>query len=200
MPMIEPASVICEAPWRRDAEVGDLQPRLVGLDLLVGRDEHVVRLDVAVDDPVPVREAERLQQLLRVGDRRVDRERAARHDQLLEAAPLDHLHGDVVGALRLAAVVDGDDVRMREPGGRLRLAPEALDEEVVLRVALVQDLDGDAAAELLVLGEVDVGHAAGAELPQDPVAAVEERVDEGVRDAGHGGFLEVRRFSRGPLR
>ena len=171
-----------------DAEVGHLQPRLVGLDLLVGRDEHVVRLDVAVDDPVAVGEAERLEQLLRVGDRRVDRKSAPRHDQLLEAAPLDHLHRDVVGALGLAAVVDGDDVWMGKPGGRLRLAAEPFDEEVVLRVALVQDLDGDAATELLVLGEVDVGHAAGAELPQDPVAAVEECVDEGVRDAGHGEF------------
>ena len=115
----------------RDAEVGHLQPRLVGFDLLVGRDEDVVRLDVAMDDPVPVREAERLEQLLGIGDRRFDRERAARHDQLLEAAALDHLHGDVVRALGLAAVVDGDDVRVGEAGGRLRLAPEALDEEVV---------------------------------------------------------------------
>ena len=57
-----------------------------------------------------------------------------------------------------------------------------------LRVALVQDLDRDAAAELLVLGEVDVGHAAGAELAQDPVAAVEERVDEGVREPAMANF------------
>ncbi len=173
----------------RDAEVGHLQPRLVRLHLLICRDEHVVRLDVAVDDPVPVREAERLEQLLRVRDGGSDRERAARHDQLLEAAALDHLHGDVVRPLGLAAVVDGDDVRVREAGRGLRLAPEALDEEVVAGVAVVEDLDGDAAPELLVLGEVDVRHAAGAELSQDPVAAVEERVDEGVRGAGHRGIF-----------
>ena len=170
----------------RDPEVGHLQPRLVRLHLLVGGDEDVVRLDVAMDDPVAVREAEGLEELLGVPDRGVHRERAVGHDQLLEAAALDHLHRDVVRPLGLAAVVDGDDVRVREAGGRLRLAAEALDEEVVAGVALVEDLDRDAAPELLVLGEVDVGHPAGAELAQDPVATVEERVDQGVREARHG--------------
>jgi GAF domain-containing protein len=156
--------------------------------VLVGGDEDVVRLDVPVDDPVAVREAKGLEQLLGVADRRADRERAAGHDQLLEAAPLDHLHGDVVRALGLAAVVDGDDVRMGEARRRLRLAPEALDEEVVVRVAVVEDLDRDAAAELLVLGQVDVRHAPGAQLPEDPVPAVEERVYERVGGTGHCGI------------
>ena len=61
-----------------------------------------------------------------------------------------------------------------------RLAPEALDELVVVRVPLVEDLDGDPATELLVLREVDVGHAPAAELPGDPVARGEERSVERV--------------------
>ena len=60
------------------------------------------------------------------------------------------------------------------------LAPEALDELLVVRVARVQHLDGDPAAELLVLGEVDVGHAAAAELARDAVAPREEGAGEGV--------------------
>jgi hypothetical protein len=155
----------------RDAEVRHLQPLA---------DEDVVRLDVPVDDPVPVRKPERLEHLVRVGKRGRDRERPTRHDQLLEAAPLDDLHRDVVGAFRLAAVVHRDDVRMRERRGRLGLAPEALDEEIVVRVTLVQNLDRDPAAEILVLGEVDVRHAARPELADDAVAAVEEGVDERV--------------------
>src|SRR5207344_620295 len=87
---------------------------------------------------------------------------------------------DVVGVFGLAAVVDRDDVRMVERGRVLRLAPEALDELVVVPVAAVEDLDRDAAPELLVLGEVDVGHPTRAELALDPVAPVEQRVDEGV--------------------
>ncbi len=139
-----------------------------------------MRLDVAMDDPVPVREAERLEDLVGVRERLRDRKRAARHDELLEAPALDHLHRDVVGALGLAAVVDRDDVRMRKGRGRLGLSAEALDEEIVVRVAIVQDLDRDAAAEVLVLGEVDVCHPAGAELAHDAVAAVEKSVDERV--------------------
>ena len=45
---------------------------------------------------------------------------------------------------------------MRQARRVLGLAAEALDELLVVRVAVVEDLDRDAAAELLVLGEVDV--------------------------------------------
>ena len=82
-------------------------------------------------------------------------------------------------------------VRVRQPGGVGRLAPEPLDELVVVRVALVEDLHRDAATELLVLREVDVGHPATAELPADPVAGGEERSVERVL-GGHENFLEVR--------
>ena len=83
----------------------------------------------------------------------------------------------------------------------LRLAAEALDELVVVRVAAVEDLDRDPAAELLVLGEVDVGHPAGPELALDPVAPVEEGVDERVayrhgRLKGRDTLTGARSFSR----
>ena len=129
-------------------------------------------------DPVPVREAERREDLARVLDGDVDRCGAAADDQLLERAAVEELHRDVVGVLGLAAVVDRDDVRMVERGGVLCLAAEPLDELVVVPVAAVEDLDGDPAAELLILGEVDVGHPAGAELALDAVAPVEKGVDE----------------------
>ena len=163
----------------RDAEVHHL-------DAALAVDDHVVRLDVAVHDPVPVREAQRREDLARVVDRDPERRRAARDEQLLQRPALDVLHRDVVGALGVAAVVDRDDVRMREPGGVLGLAPEPLHELLVAGVAVVEDLDRDAAAELLVHGEVDVRHPSGAELPADQIAPVEERVDEVVAWR-HGG-------------
>ena len=73
---------------------------------------------------------------------------------------------------------------MREARGVLRLAAEPLDELVVAGVPVVQDLDRDAAPEFLILGEIDVRHSAGAELPHDAVAPVEERVDQRVGN-GH---------------
>ncbi len=160
-------------PGAGDAEVHHLQPP-------VRCDRDVVRLDVAVDDAVAVREPERREDLACVVDRDRDRRRTARDQELLEGAALQVLHRDVVGALGLAAVVDRDDVRMRQPGRVLRLAAEALDELLVLRVAVVEHLQRHAAAQLLVLGEVDVRHPAGAQLADHLVAAVENLVDEGV--------------------
>ena len=58
---------------------------------------------------------------------------------------------------------------------------EALDELLVLCVAVVERLDGDAPTELLVLREVDGRHAARAELSHDEVAAVEDLVGLGCR-------------------
>ena len=73
------------------------------------------------------------------------------------------------------AVVDADDVGVLEPGGRLGLAAEALDELGVLGEAAVQQLQRDLAPELLVLGEEHVGHPARAEPRDEPVAAVDQR-------------------------
>ena len=173
MPMIAPSSVISARAGPGDAEVRHLDDAL-------GVDDDVVRLDVAVDDAVAVRVAQRREDLARVRDRDRNRAEAARADQLLQRASLDVLHDDVVRAVVLAAVEDRDDVRVREPRRVRRLAPEALDELVVVRVARVQHLDRDPSAELLVLGQVHVGHAAAAELARDAVAAGEEGAGEGV--------------------
>ena len=79
---------------------------------------------------------------------------------------------------------------MREARRVLGLAAEALDELLVAGVALVQDLDRDATAEHLVLGEIDVRHAAHAELALDAVAPVEKCVDQRVGNS-HGVTLRV---------
>jgi hypothetical protein len=166
----------------RGGTAGD--PEVGHLHASVAVDDDVVRLDVAVHDPVPVRVRERCEDLARVLDDDARRGRAPRHDELLDVAAVEELHRDVVRPLRLAPVVDRDDVRVRERGGALRLAAEPLDELVVARVALVEDLDRHAPAEHLVLGEVDVRHAAAPDPLEDPVAPVEERVDQRVGD-GH---------------
>ena len=155
MPTIVPASVISECAGAGDPEVGDLRLALVV-------DDHVLRLDVAVDDPAPVRVAERLQDLLGEVDRDVRRQRAALAHELLQRAPVDQLHRDVGRPVPLGAVEDADDVRVREPRRGLRLAPEALAELRVLGEAPAQQLQRHAAAEHLVLGAPDLGHAARA--------------------------------------
>ena len=153
-----------------DPEVGDL-----GAALVV--DHHVLRLEVAVHDPALVREASAAQDLHREVDRdRLGSSGPRSRTTSLSVRPVDVLHRDVVGAVPLAAVVDADDVRVLQPGGGRRLAAEALDELRVLGEAAVQQLERDRRPSCWSSAQVDVGHAAGAEPLDDPVAAVDERV------------------------
>ena len=71
---------------------------------------------------------------------------------VLEVVALEQLHGHVDLALLLAEVVDGDDVRMVEAGGGLRLALEALAQLVVGADGGRHRLDGDVAVEDGVVG------------------------------------------------
>ena len=160
-----------------DAEVGHLEDA-------VGADQHVVRLDVAVDDAAPVRVLEPGQRLLGVADRLALGQRRVGVDLVLQRLAVDVLHRDVVLAAGLAAVVDGDDVGVRQAGRRPGLPAEALDEPLVARVPLGQDLDGDPAVERLVGGEVDVGHPARSDPSLKAVPAVEQLSDAVV--GGHG--------------
>ena len=93
--------------------------------------------------------------------------------QIGGGGPVDVLHDDVVAvALRILAGVEHlDDVRVLEPGGRERLAPEARDEVLVLGEVLGEQLDRHRALEHRVGGQEDRRHAARAEPAVDPVAA-----------------------------
>ena len=101
----------------RQPEVEDLHPA-------VGGEEDVVGLEVAVDDPRPVRRRQA------VGDGCADLRRLAPAERttlepLAQGLALEQL-GDRVGdAILGAEIVDGEDVRMVEPGDRLGLALEA---------------------------------------------------------------------------
>jgi hypothetical protein len=162
VPITEPAWVISETR-AGDAEIGDR-------GLAVGVDDHVLRLQVAMDDAVAVGEAGPLEHLANQPDRLLGGEAGV--DQLLQRAALQVLHGDVIGAVDLAAVEDGDDVGVLEARSRLGLAAEALDELAVLGEAGVQHLERDLALQVRVVGQPDIGHPAGADLAQHPVAAV----------------------------
>ncbi len=114
-----------------------------------------------------------------IGDRRVDRtigtHASFAAEDLGEAAPVDVLHDDVVGAGGLAPVVDADDVRVVEVRRGLRLTPEALDERRVLRELGEEHLERDRAVEQLVSGQEDVGHAS----PTDPALQLVALVQNG---------------------
>jgi hypothetical protein len=59
-----------------------------------------------------------------------------------------------------------------------RFLYEALAEVVVLGRLLVEDLDRDLATERLILGQIDLGGAAGSERLQDAVPLVQDPFDD----------------------
>ena len=63
---------------------------------------------------------------------------------------------------------------MVEAGGGLGLAAEPLHEGLVLDEALEQHLERYAAAKSGVLGQVDVGHAAAAQLAEHAIAVIDQ--------------------------
>ncbi len=132
-------------------------------------DEDVGRLDVAVDEPGDVRGVEGGGDLAADVEHPVGAEAALLAQDRGEVRPGDVLHGDVEQAVDLARVVDRDDVGMRERGGDARLAQEALAEVRVVGQIGRDDLQRGAAAQGLVLGQVDDAHAAPTDAVLDPV-------------------------------
>jgi len=132
----------------RQAEIQNLDERLAG-------DQHVRRLDVAVDDPALVGFLQRLRNLDCIIERLVQLQgpvlnplfqglaRVVSHDQ-------KHL---AVG--RLVDVVDGADVRVVERRSGLCLDDEAFLCGTIAGEIRRQDLDGHGTPQPLVFGAVD---------------------------------------------
>jgi hypothetical protein len=83
---------------------------------------------------------------------------------------------------------------MLEARGGLCLATEALDEGLAPGQLTVEDLDGDASAQPLVLGDIDIGHAAAGEVRDQCVAPCEDVL--GFHDFGAHGTGDTANRSR----
>ena len=94
----------------------------------------------------------------------------------LRVRPAQVLHRDVVGALVLAAVEDADDVRVLEPGGGEASRRKRSTNSWSCAKRRWSTLSATCAAELGVLGAVDVRHPRRSRYGAHPVAAVDERV------------------------
>ena len=163
----------------RDAEVEQLDEIRGAAELL---EKHVLGFEIAVDDPLLVRDGERAQDLLH------DVHRAPFLDRTLlevvdERSPLEQLHHQEprLAALRVFAemkVEDLNDVRVPEPTGGFGLATEALQAQRVIRELGEHHLDRDALVELVAYRLVHRAHPADADLADHAVFAREGSTDQ----------------------
>ena len=143
--------------------------------------QDVLRLDVAMHDAAAMGVVERTRHLGGNADRIRNRELLVPRQPVAEGLALDVGHDveqqsgvvrrEGVGSRHAghAAVEQGQDVRVLEVGGGLDLGQEALGADDGGEFG-AEDLDGDGAIVLEVVGQVDRGHAALAELALDAVA------------------------------
>ena len=123
--------------------------------------EHVLGLEVAVHDALVVRGPQRARDRERDLDRLARGQRAA-PEPVAQRLALEQLHGREHRAVRLAELVDRQDVRVREGGDGLGLALEAAERLRVVREVAREHLHGDVAVQPRVAG---VEHDAHAALP-----------------------------------
>src|SRR5262249_1653596 len=147
----------------RETEVEDL-------DAPVFREEHVLGLQIAMDDALVVRGRQAAGDLHAVLDRLADRQRAALQ-RLTQRLAGEQLRHDVRRRCVGADVVDDDDVGMVERGGSARLLFEAPEAIGIGGEERRQDLEGDVAAEPRVTGAEDLAHTARADGTDDFVGA-----------------------------
>lgn len=151
--------------------MGTGDPEVHDLDRTGGCDDHVGRLDVAVDDACSVTEVQRLEDLGLVVDRLAQGDRAGL-EEITQRPSDDVLHRDEGHADRAcgvrvdllqAGVEDGYDRWVVEPGSHRGLASEARPDGGIPGEVPAQHLDGDRAAQPQVPSEMDIGGGAGAD-------------------------------------
>ena len=146
------------------------EPEVGQVDVILGRDQHVGGLDVAVHEAARVGGVERGGDLADDPHRPVRRQLALVVEQVGQIATLDPPHRDEQVVVGLTRLVERDDVRMVDRGGDLPLALEALAEGDVGRVRGGDELQRDRPAQRELGGAEHDAHAAAAGDLVDPVS------------------------------
>jgi hypothetical protein len=161
----------------RDPEVHDL-------DAAIGGEQHVLGLEIAVHDAVPVSGVQRLGEL----EEDLERPRGRQASIRQRGAERDASHElarEVQLAVDLLERVDRRDCGMGQRRGGACLACQALARAGVAAERARQHLQRDGAAQAIVAGGVHHAHAAAADFLADFV-----RADTRARERGVGRFVE----------
>ncbi len=106
-------------------------------------------------------------------------------DRSLEAFPLDEPHGVFrPTVVELAQAINGDNARVFEPAGDLRLSDESLSTIRVMRGVTLDSFECDIAVKFFVSGEIDGS--------QPPLGVKPENPKSLARRRGRFGFVSAR--------
>jgi hypothetical protein len=155
-------------PRRADGQ-GDAEVSNEGAAVLK---EDVRRLDVPVDNALAVGIVQGSGDVDRDPERLFHRKLALPIEPLAQGLPLHVRHHVEEEGVRLSGIEERKHVGMLQVRGRLDLADESLASDDGCELGL-EDLERHLPPVLQVLGQVDRGHAALAELPLDRVAALQ---------------------------
>ncbi len=159
----------------RAASAGGQGDPEIGHQRLTLVEEDVLGLDVAVDHAVTVGVVERGGHLDADPDGSLDGQLLLPHEPVTQRLALE-IGGDVEDrAVHRPRVEEGHDVRMLQVGGGGDLVQEPVGADGSGELG-PHDLDGDVAIVPEIVGQIDRGHAARAELPLDPVATCQGRL------------------------
>ena len=162
----------------RDAEIDDARHLRA---VHVGLDDHVLGLEVAVDQPLLVRVIQAFEELAGEVDDALGRHRRLVEDRG-EISALREVHDHVAEPIgRLSDVDHADHVRVAEATGELGLTLEALSDLVVLEQVAVKYFDRKRSTDLHVLGAEDRAHRPFAEAHLDEIAVREGLSDQRIR-------------------
>jgi hypothetical protein len=146
----------------RDAEVDQVDEVLAG-------HQRIRRFDVAVHQSSGVGSTEGGGQLLNDVHGAAGIHWPVAYQQSLDVGAFDDRHHQIQPAVDITGVVDGDDVRLGQPGCGVGLAAEPLPISRVGPQVGGQQFDGDVAVDRGVVGPIHLPHAALADQRQQPV-------------------------------
>ena len=166
----------------REAEVGDDDPH-AARPPLVGREHDVAALEVAVDHAGVVRGGERRGHLLDQRQRVRRPHPAGALEALGERLAGEQLHREEREVLVVEDVVDPAHVRVRHRAREVDLPQEPVHRPRIARDLRPDRLERDPLVEDLVLGLVDLAHAAARDEAHDAESSREDLVDRDARAA-----------------
>ena len=137
--------------------------------MVAGGEQHVGRLDVAVDEPALVRDVQRRADLRDHVRDAIGGQGARRPHERPQVLPVDVAHRDVQLVAVLARVVDGEHVRVLDRRRRPRLAQEPRAEVGIAGQGGRDELQRDDAVERQLRRPVHHAHAATAGESLDAV-------------------------------